>query len=61
MMTMKKMVATNKMCVYGMMTVLGAVVGMTAAKSLINHCCTAERLKCKAKRAFKTMENKMMP
>lgn len=60
MMTMKKMIASNKMCVYAAMTVLGAMVGMTVAKTLVTHCCCAEKLKCKAKKAFKTMED-MLP
>ncbi len=59
MFNMKRMVATNKLCTYTAMAVFGAVIGMVAAKSLVEHCCCAEKLKSKAKKAFKTMEEKI--
>lgn len=55
-MNMKKMIATNKLCVCFTMTALGAFAGMAMGKSLVKHCCCAERMKCKAKKAFRTME-----
>lgn len=60
MMSMKKMIAANKMCTYVAFTALGAMIGMAAAKMAVQHCCCAEKLKCKAKKAFKAMENKIM-
>lgn len=60
MMSIKKMVATNKMCTYMALTVLGAAVGMAAAKMVVTHCCCAEKLKHKAKKAFRAMEEKIL-
>ena len=59
-MNMKRMIATNKKCTCIAMSILGAMAGMAAAKAVVNHCCCAERLKCKAKKAFKTMEDSIM-
>ena len=56
MMRMKKMIATNKACTCLAFTAMGAMMGMAAAKMVINHCCCAEKLKCKAKRALKNMD-----
>lgn len=57
MMRMKKMIATNKACTCLACTAMGAMIGMAAAKMLISHCCCAEKLKCKAKKALKNMED----
>lgn len=57
---MKKKIAANKLCTYTTLVVVGAMVGMVSAKMLVQHCCCAEKLKCKAKRALKTMEEKFL-
>ena len=56
-MRMKKMIAANKACTYMVMSAVGAMMGTMAAKMVINHCCCTEKLKCKAKKAFKNMED----
>ena len=58
--SMKKMVASNKLCTCMIMTAMGSMIGMLAAKYLITNCCCAEKLKCKAKKAFRAMEEKIM-
>ncbi len=55
MMSMKKMVAAHKMCTYVTVTAMFALAGMAAAKCMVSRCCCAERLKSKAKKAFKAM------
>lgn len=60
MMSMKKMISKNKLCAFMVLTAVGAAAGMAAAKVLITHCCCAETLKCKAKKAFKAMEEKIL-
>lgn len=60
MMYMKKKIAANKLCTYVMLTAAGAVIGLAAAKMLVQHCCCAEKLKCKAKKALHTMEEKFL-
>lgn len=57
---MKKKIAANKLCTYTAFTVVGAMIGIVAAKTLVQHCCCAEKLKCKAKRALRTMEEKFL-
>ncbi len=57
---MKKKIAANKLCTYITLTAAGAVLGMAAAKMLIQHCCCAEKIKCKAKKALQTMEEKFL-
>lgn len=59
-MNMKKMIAANKMCTYVAVTAMFTLAGMATAKCIINHCCCAEKLKCKAKKAFKAMENNIL-
>ncbi len=59
-MNVKKMIAANKLCVCFTMTAICAAAGMIAAKSLVKHCCYSERMKCKAKRAFRTMEESLL-
>ncbi len=59
-MNIKKMVASNKIWVCFAMTAMGAMAGMYAAKSMIKHCCSAERMKAKAKKAFRTMEETLL-
>lgn len=60
MMNMKKMIAANKFCTCVAFSALGAAMGMAAAKMLITNCCCAEKLKCKAKKAIKTMEDAIL-
>ena len=60
MITMKKLISTNKRCTYHTMAMIGAGIGMVAAKVLIKRCCCAEKLKSKAKRALKTMEERFL-
>lgn len=61
MMHFRKAVAGNKMCACIAMTALGAIAGWATAKLIITHCCCAETLACKAKKAIKAVEDKMMP
>lgn len=56
---MKKTIASNKMCAYFIITALGAFAGMAAAKMVVDRCCCCNDLKSKAKRALKTMEEKL--
>ena len=59
-MMMKKMISANKACTCIAMSAMGAMMGMLAAKMLIKRCCCAEQLKCKAKKAFKAVEEKLL-
>lgn len=60
MMSMKKMVSSNKAGTYMVMTAIGAAMGMTAAKMVVDHCSCMNQMKCKAKKAFKTMEETLL-
>lgn len=60
MMNMKKMVSSNRALAYTLLTAAGAAIGMVAAKKLVTSCCCAEKMKCKAKKAIKTIENKIL-
>lgn len=60
MMSMKKMAASNKLGTYTLLTAVGAAIGMIAAKKLVTSCCCADKMKCKAKKAIKTLENKLL-
>ncbi len=42
------------------MTAMGAMMGMLAAKMLIKRCRCTEQLKCRAKKAFKAVEEKLL-
>lgn len=57
---MKRKIAANKLCTYSTLVMVGAVAGMVSAKMLVEHCCCAEKLKCKAKKALRTMEEKFL-
>lgn len=57
----KKTIASNKLCTCVAMTALGAIAGWATAKLLITHCCCVENLACKAKKAIKAVEDKLMP
>ena len=59
-MSMKKMINGNKACTLVTFTALGALAGMSAAKMLIKHCGCAAQMKCKAKKAIKAMEEKIL-
>ncbi len=61
MMNFKKTVASKKGCTCITMVLLGALSGYVTAKLLINHCRCCESLTDKAKRAFKSIEEKMAP
>ena len=61
MMNFKKAIASKKGCTCTAMVLLGALSGYITAKLLITHCCCCESIACKAKKAFKTLEEKMMP
>ena len=56
-MKMKKMISANKKCTIMVMTMAGAFMGMAAAKIMIRKCSCGEKLKCSAKKAFRTMED----
>ena len=60
-MNFKKTIASKKGCTCTAMALFGALTGYIAAKMLINHCCCCETLACKAKKAFKTIEEKIAP
>lgn len=60
MMSMKKMVSTNKAGTYMVMTALGATMGITAAKLAIDYCSCTNQIKCKAKKALEKMEEKIL-
>lgn len=64
MMNMKQMVSSNKACTYMVLTALGAAAGvtagMTAAKMMVDHCCCGQSMKCKAKKALRTVEDKIL-
>ncbi len=57
---MKKMVSSNKAGTYMVMTAIGAAMGMAAAKMAVDRCCCANQMKCKAKKAIKTMEDSLL-
>ncbi len=57
---MKKMISTNKTLTYMVMCTAGVMLSIAATKMLIGHCCCTESLKSKAKRALKSVEEKMM-
>lgn len=57
---MKKMVSANKALTYAVMCLAGILMSFAAAKIVINHCCCAETLKSKARRALKNVEEKML-
>ncbi len=59
MMNIKKCVAGNKLCTFISITVLGAAIGMVAAKAVVEHCCCASKIKNKAKKAIRAMEDKL--
>ncbi len=59
MMSMKKAVASNKMCAFLIAAAMGAAIGMVAGKVVIDRCSCCNDLKSKAKRALKTMEEKL--
>ncbi len=61
MMNLNKAIAGNKACTCIGMTALGAILGWTTAKIIITHCCCAETLACKAKKAVQAVEDKIMP
>ncbi|MBO5870575.1 MAG: hypothetical protein J6Q89_07495 [Clostridia bacterium] len=61
MMNLNKMIAQNKKCACVAMTVIGAIAGWATAKLIITHCCCTQTLACKAKKAIKAVEDKMMP
>lgn len=55
---MKKMISSHKAYTCMAFTAMGAAMGMIAAKMVIKECCCgSEMLKCKAKKALKTMED----
>ncbi len=60
MMNLNKMISQNKMCACVAMTVIGAIAGWASAKLIITHCCYSQSLACKAKKAMKAVEDKMM-
>ena len=60
-MKMKKIISANKLCTCMALSAMGAAMGMVIAKVIITNCCCGEKLKCKAKKAFKTMEEKILP
>ena len=64
MMNMKnlnKAIACNRGCTCIAMAAMGAILGVTAAKILIAHCCFAESLGCKAKKCVQAVEDKLTP
>ena len=60
-MNFNKMIAQNKKCACVAMTLIGAIAGWSTAKLIITHCCQCQSLRGKAKRAFKAVEDTMMP
>ncbi len=60
-MNFKKTVASKKGCTCVTMAAMGALAGYVAAKMLVNHCCCCETVAYKAKKAFKTIEDKITP
>ncbi|MBQ1206784.1 MAG: hypothetical protein IIW39_03035 [Clostridia bacterium] len=61
MMNFKKTVASKKGCTCVTLALFGALMGFAAAKMLVHHCCCSESLACKAKKAFKAVEEKIAP
>lgn len=61
MMNLNKAIAGNKACTCIAMTALGAILGWATAKIVVTHCCCAETLACKAKKAVQAVEDKIMP
>lgn len=59
MLSMKKTVAENRLCSYLLMSFIGAAMGCIAAKVVVDCCCKSQNLSCKAKKAFKTIEDKI--
>ncbi len=57
-MKMKKMISNNKACTCALLGIIGAAMGFAAAKAIIA-CCGECTLRCKAKKALKTFEEKM--
>ena len=43
------------------MAAVGAMAGFLAAKMIVKHCCYSSSLACKAKKAFKAVEEKIAP
>lgn len=60
-MNLSKMMAQNKTCVCIAMTALGAAAGLISALTITSYCCESRTLACKAKKAFKAAEEKLMP
>lgn len=58
-MKFKKMISSNKLCTCLVLSAAGAFMGMVAAKALIKNCGCCEKLKCKAKKAIKTIEQSL--
>lgn len=59
-MSIKRMITGNKACTLVTLTAIGALAGMSAAKMLIKHCSCTAQMKCKAKKAIKAMEDKLL-
>ena len=57
-MKMKKMISNNKACTCIMLGLIGAAMGLAAAKAVIA-CCNGNTLRCKAKKALQTIEEKI--
>lgn len=60
-MNFKKMIAGNKACTCLTMTAVGALMGFAASTLLYKHCCCCATIAGKAKKAFKAVEDKLMP
>ncbi len=61
MMNFSKTVASKKGCTCLTMAAVGALAGYFAAKMLVKHCCHNGSFACKAKKAFKAVEEKIVP
>ena len=57
-MKMKKIISNNKACTCIMLGLIGAAMGLAAAKAVIA-CCSGSTLRCKAKKALQTIEEKI--
>lgn len=55
----KKFIVANKICVFITMSAIGFMAGMMAAKITVDNCSCTKKLANKAKKAFKTMEDKL--
>jgi hypothetical protein len=57
---MKRMIAQNKACTYCTLVMFGAIMGMAAAKMMVDRCCCAQKMKKKAKKALQNLEEKIL-